>query len=261
MARFFKPAAAAAGVWLALAAQPAGAAAQVKNSGTLVVGHTGEVTSLDPVYPYDAASQSLIYNVYETLIAYDGSSLERFVPALAREVPSLKNGLISKDAKTYSFPIRAGVRFHDGSALTPEDIRYSLLRFMLTDRSGGPSSLLLEPILGVPSTRGPDGKIQMDFQQAAAAVRVEGDRVVIKLKRPFGPFLPVMARWSYVMSKSWAKAHGEWDGGAQTWTQFNNLPKEKSYLFDHMNGAGPFKFVSYTPNQGYFARSLFGQGV
>ena len=40
-----------------------------------------------------------------------------------------------------------------GREVTPEDVRYSLMRFMITDRAGGPSALLLEPIAGVPSTR------------------------------------------------------------------------------------------------------------
>ena len=101
---------------------------------------TGEITNLDPVFPYDAVSQGVIFNMYETLIAFDGDRNDRFVPLLATSVPSLENGLVSKNGRTYTFPIRQGVRFHDGTPMTPEDIRYSLMRFLLTDRSGGPSS-------------------------------------------------------------------------------------------------------------------------
>ena len=47
--------------------------------------------------------------------------------------------VLSEDAgRTYAFPIRKGVVFHDGSTMTPEDVRYSLLRFLLMDRSGCP---------------------------------------------------------------------------------------------------------------------------
>ena len=91
------------------------ARAQVKNPDTFVEVKAGEVASLDPAYPYDDASQALIYNLYEPLIGFDGPSLDKFVPLLASRVPSVDNGLISKDGRTYRFPIRGGVRFQDGS--------------------------------------------------------------------------------------------------------------------------------------------------
>ena len=202
---------------------------------------TGEVTSLDPVFPYDGDSQGLLYNIYETLVAFEGETNDKIVPKLAAEVPSRQNGLISKDGRTYRFPIRKGVKFHDGREMTPADVRYSLLRFMLTDRDGGPSSLLLEPILGVSSTRGKDGKLQVTYAQAAAAVTVDGDAVVVRLKDPFGPFLSIMARWSYVMSLDWAKEKGAWDGEEKGWEAFNNPKAEDSKFFAEADGTGPFK--------------------
>ncbi|MBI4056195.1 MAG: ABC transporter substrate-binding protein [Elusimicrobia bacterium] len=211
-----------------------------QNNDVLNYAHVGEVESLDPAYPYDAVSQGLILNIYETLIGFQGSSLEVYEPLLATHVPSLDNGLISKDGLKYTFPIRRGVRFQDGSEMVPEDVRYSILRFMLQDHAGGPSSLLLEPIMGVGSTRDGQGKIQLDFKEISKAVRVKGDKVVIRLKRPFAPFLSIMARWSYVVSKPWAVAHGDWDGKESTWQKYNNPNKEDSYFFNYMNGTGPF---------------------
>jgi peptide/nickel transport system substrate-binding protein len=217
------------------------ASAAVRNPDTLVDLQIGEVTSLDPAFPYDNSSQGLILNVYETLIGFEGASLTKFAPKLSEKVPSVANGLVSKDGLVYKFPIRKGVVFHDGTPLTPEDARYSILRFMLSDRAGGPSALLLEPIIGEGSTRDAAGAVTLDFEKASTAVTVEGDHLVIKLKRPFAPFLSVMARWSYVMSKSWAAKNGEWDGSAETWKKFNNPEKDRSYFFEHMNGTGPFK--------------------
>ena len=40
-------------------------------------------------------------------------------------------------------------------------------------------------------------------------------------------------------------AHGEWDGTAAAWRNYNDPPKEKSHLFEHMNGAGPFKLARW----------------
>lgn len=239
-----------------------GACAKQAQQDSLVVVHKGEMESLDPVYSYDGVTHGMLINVYDTLLKFKGSSLTQLEPSIATQVPTAENGLISADGKTYTFPIRKGVKFHDGTELTPEDVRYSLLRFLLSDVSGGPSSLLLEPILGVSSTRNDKGEIVVDFQEAANAVRVDGDNVVITLKRPFAPFLSILARWSYIVSKNWAVSRGAWDGTEQTWKQFNNFSKDSSPFFQDSNGTGPFEIARWdiagkslvlAANEHYFA--------
>lgn len=223
----------------------AAACQKQQTSDTLVVAHAGEMQSLDPVFSYDGVTQGMMINVYDTLLKFKGSSMTEFLPSVSEQVPSVENGLISADGKTYTFPIRKGILFHDGTELTPQDVRYSLLRFMLSDVSGGPSSLLLEPVLGITSTRNEQGEIVADFQEAAQAVRVDGQNVVITLKQPFAPFLGIVARWGYITPKKWVAQHGGWDGTEETWKDFNNFEKQSSYLFDHMNGSGPFKLVRW----------------
>lgn len=229
---------------------------------TLVVAHKGEMESLDPVYSYDGVTHGLLINVYDTLLKFDGSSLTDLLPSVSTAVPSKENGLISADGRTYTFPIRKGIKFQGGEDLTPEDVRYSLLRFLLSDVSGGPSSLLLEPILGVSSTRNDKGEIVVNFKAAANAIRVDGDNVVVTLKRPFAPFLSIIARWSYIVSKDWAASHGAWDGTEETWKQFNNFAKDSSPFFAAANGSGPFsvarwdiaaKRLTLAANENYFA--------
>jgi peptide/nickel transport system substrate-binding protein len=223
-----------------------GAGAPVKNPDTFVTLRFGDPESLDPDYQYDTASYEIVYpNVYETLIGYAGTILDRYIPLLATQVPSLANGLISKDGLTYTFPIRAGVKFHDGSTMTPEDVRYSMLRFMLQDRDGGPSWLLLTPLVGTDSTRDGKGKLVLTYQQAAKAVTVQGNNVVFHLSHPYGAFLSIVAAWSFVMPKAWATQHGDWDGSAGTWQKFNNPKLQDRYAFDHMNGTGPFKLQQW----------------
>lgn len=230
---------------LSLGTGASGAGAPVKNPDTFVRLTIGDPESLDPASDYETAGQEIIWpNVYETLILYNGTAIDKFMPLLASEVPSLANHLISADGLTYSFPIRQGVKFHDGTTLTPEDVRYSILRFMLQDRDGGPSSLLLTPLTGKDSTRD-NGKITMTYAEAAKSVTVQGNNVVFHLAHPFGAFLSILAAWSLVMPKAWAAAHGDWDGGATTWQKFNNPKVEERYAFDHMNGTGPFKLDSW----------------
>ena len=217
----------------------------VKNPDTFVRLTYGDPQSLDPAYDYETSGQQFIlWNVYETLIMFNGSSTDKFVPMLATAVPSTANHLISADGLTYTFPIRKGVKFHDGTTMTPEDVRYSILRFLLQDADGAPTALLLSPLTGKDSTRD-KGKIAMTFEEAAKTVTVQGDNVVFHLAHPFGAFLSIIAAWSFVMPKAWAAAHGDWDGGAATWQKFNNPKIQDRYAFDHMNGTGPFKLEQW----------------
>lgn len=228
----------AAAVW--------GAGEPVKNPDTLVELQFGDVVSLDPALAYDIYSYEPVWpNVYETLIIYAGASLDKYEPMLATAVPTLANGLISADGLTYTFPIRQGVHFHDSSVMTPDDVRYSIQRFLLQDQAGGPAWLLLSPLLGVDSTRDENGKIQVTYADVARAVSVQGNAIVFRLKKPFAPFLSIVAAWTSVMPRAWAAAHGDWDGSPQTWQQYNNPKTEDRYQFNHMNGTGPFKLQDW----------------
>lgn len=219
------------------------ASAQVKNPDKFVYATIGDPDSLDPAWSYDTASHNIISNVYEYLLAYKGAGLaiKDLMPMIATKVPSKANGLVSADGLTYRFPIRKGVKFHDGTILTPEDARYSILRFLLTDRDGGPASLLLEPILGENSTR-KDGKLDPTIvDRAFAAVTVDKGDLVLKLVRPFAPFLTILANFGAMSSKDFCVKHGQWDGQAATAGKFNNPLRAAMIPNDKANGTGAFK--------------------
>jgi peptide/nickel transport system substrate-binding protein len=229
-------------VVLILAAGRAGAAA--KNPGTIVYASYADSAGFDPDWEQD---MSPLFNVYEPLLAFRGAGVgaRDLEPRLSASVPTRENGLISADGLTYRFPIRKGVKFSDGSPLTPEDVRYSLLRFMLMDRSGGPSAFLLEPILGVTTTR-PGGRVLEGLgARAFSAVTVDGDSVVVRLRAPFAPFLSVLTNYGRVVSKAWCAAHGQWDGGAATWARFNDPDRASALPDDAADGTGPFRLERY----------------
>lgn len=219
-----------------------------KNPDTLTVVRFGDPETLDPAYAYDTASAEIIlWNVYETLLFFDRESTSKLIPMLAAEVPTAGNGGISRDGLTYTFAIREGVEFHDGSTLTAEDVKYSLMRFMFMDRDGGPSWILLEPILGVSGTRDDSGRVNAAlFDQADQAIRVQGNTISITLVKPFAPFLAIMAQWSMVTSRQWSIGQGDWDGSKASLAAINN-PTEPSgtKLFSAGVGTGPFKLASW----------------
>jgi peptide/nickel transport system substrate-binding protein len=226
---------------LLLGTLPASALAAAKNPDTYTYLTISDADSMDPAWAYDSASDLIILNVYEPLLMFDKASTEKLVPILATRVPNKANGLISPDGRTYTFPIRKGVKFHDGTPMTAEDVKYSLQRFMLLDRAAGPSSLLLQPLTGYSSTRDEHENVLPGVWKAVdRAVSVSGDNLVLRLPRPYAPLLSILASWSPVVSKAWAIKNGDWDGAEATWKKYNNPNKETSPFFEKSNGTGPF---------------------
>ena len=239
------------GILVAVSALVLGACqAQVKNPGVLVNAEYGDWFSFDPAWAYDTASAEVIENVYERLISYDGTATDKFVPVLASEVPSLENGGISEDGLTYRFKIREGVKFHQGGELTPADVVYSVRRLLVMDPVGGPAALLMEPLLGVSSSRDAKSQLAITWDQIEAAVYEEDGAVVFKLAKPFTPFLSVLAHTSgSIVDMEWSVEQGEWDGNEATWQGFNNPAQEESALNAAANGTGPFRLEQYNPSR------------
>jgi peptide/nickel transport system substrate-binding protein len=109
----------------------------------------GGPETLDPALCYETSGGSIIQNVYDTLIFYNKENPNDFVPQLATEVPTVENGGISADGKTITFKIREGVKFHDGTEMTPTDVAFSFQRGLLQGGGSSPQWLLVEPIFGL----------------------------------------------------------------------------------------------------------------
>ncbi len=228
-------------------------AVQVKNPNALVLAKSSEPWSLDSVFASGAIDFELVQNCYDTLVAYDREKVDTFVPRLATEVPSIENEGISPDFKTYRFHIRSGVTFANGAPLTPEDIEYTFERAIVRD-PGWPTFFLVEPLLGVDSTRDGSGGFTVTFEDIDNAIVVEGNDVVFHLAKPFAPFMQILASWfSCIISKQWCIANGDWPGTAETWEAYNNF--FDSPLHDTTMGTGPFKLESWTPDEVVLARN------
>ncbi|MFN3948695.1 ABC transporter substrate-binding protein [Microbacterium sp.] len=90
-------------------------------NATLTVRLSLEPSNLDIRRTSGASlEQALIDNVYQGLVTRDGDQDNAIVPALASA------WTVSPDGLTYTFTLREGVTFHDGSALTADDVVTSL---------------------------------------------------------------------------------------------------------------------------------------
>lgn len=118
----------------------------VPNPGVFVHALDGEPITLDPARAaLGEYGEQAIIQVYEFLVDIPPDGPEP-VPMLATEVPSGDNGLISDDGLTYTFPIREGVTFHDGTELTADDVKYSWDRVMEMNLPEGQASTLLDTV-------------------------------------------------------------------------------------------------------------------
>ena len=103
--------AATGGLGLA-AAQPA---------GNLLVGLVAEPVNLDPPQVTDLNSLRVARRIVETLVTFPEESTQ-IVPGLA------ESWTISKDGLTYTFKLRKGVKFHDGTPFNAEAVKFSIER-------------------------------------------------------------------------------------------------------------------------------------
>ena len=245
-------------------ATPAPVGFASSDPNTLVYATIGDNDTLDPAWNYESAGDAIILNVYDQLVTYNGSDATTFVPSLATE------WTISPDGMTYVFTIRDGVTFHNGDALTPEDVEYSFERGLLQGGGWSPQWLYTEALFGtgtydVAELVDPTGALDDDpeslqaadpallmaaCQQVTDAIEVDGNTVVFNLSQPWGPWLATLAQsWGSVIDKSWAMEQGAWDGDCATWQNYYGITSDSTPLRDVMNGTGPYMLDHWTPGE------------
>lgn len=100
--------------------------ASTSTSNTLIYGRGEDANTLDPINTDIGEAVNVIVNVFDTLVTHADDSLE-MVPGLATEWKH------SDDGKTWTFQIRRGVLFHDGTTLDAAAVKYSFDRLLLAD--------------------------------------------------------------------------------------------------------------------------------
>src|SRR5919201_1639464 len=140
-------------------------------AGTLVVGLVAEPVNLDPAQVTDLNSNRVGRRIVETLVTFPEESTQ-IVPGLA------ESWTVSKDALRYTFKLRKGITFHDGTPLNAAAVKFSIERQINPDH---PAAKL--------------GKYPFAnyfFGNVKAVESLSDDRVAFVLKEPRASFLAVL---------------------------------------------------------------------
>jgi peptide/nickel transport system substrate-binding protein len=184
---------------------------------TLRTAWSSQDMPFDPATFYGGPGFSAMGSLYEGLVQYKAGGVE-IIPQLAT------SWKVSPDGKTYTFTLRDGVKFHDGTAVDAAAFKYSFQRFI--DLKGAPSYLLG----GVASLAAPDATT-----------------FVITLKSVVEPFLHYLACYvgPKAMSPTALKANAGKDSGA-------------TYLSTHDVGTGPYTITAAKSDAGYTLGAFAG---
>ncbi len=179
------------------------AAETPRRGGVLLAVIGADPPSLDPHQESTFANIQLVAPLYSTLLQIDPYSFPKIIGDVATEWK------IAPDGLTYTFKIRQGIRFHDGSTLTAADVKATYDKIVFP----------------------PEGVRSVRKNAYTAIVRIEApdpSTVVFKLKFSSASLLDNLASpWNVIFPKKY-------------------LDRDPNYFKTNVMGSGPFKFKNYT---------------
>lgn len=226
MSIFNKLGAVAIGTVVAAAFAAASVADEPKSGGTLIVANEAELGELDPHVTCATSSARWVMNhVTETLVTQDMTDDQSVPPPL---IPGLAQSWdVSADGKVYTFYLKEGVKFHDGTDFTADDVVFNVYRqFDQTTVSRENAPHFYEAAAAAAGWRWDIAGL--DYVEA-----VDDYTVNFHLSHPFNPFLRMFTQTDCgpmgIISPESVEKTG--NDGVQ----------------EHMIGTGPFKFVERVP--------------
>ncbi|BBB00361.1 putative peptide ABC transporter solute-binding protein [Actinacidiphila reveromycinica] len=201
--------------------------ASTKKGGTVTADHSSGPDSLDPGNTYYGWVQDFSRLYARTLLT--------FKPAAGKAgltvVPDLATGLgtSSPDAKTWTYHLRTGVKFQDGTPVTSKDVKYAI------ERSNFAPEVMSNGPVYFKSYLADDASYQGPYKDKSAnglasIETPDNQTIVFHLSKPFADF-DYLATFSQTAPVEQSK-----DTGA-TYVQ-------------HIQSTGPYKFASYSEGKG-----------
>ncbi|MGW5864358.1 ABC transporter substrate-binding protein [Streptomyces sp. NPDC055239] len=195
-----------------------GAEGKPAKGGTLTVLNSQPQVDFDPARLYTSGGgnvPSLVFRTLTTRNREDGAKGSEVVPDLATDL-----GKSSKNATVWTYTLKKGLKYEDGSAITSADIKYGIERSFAGELSGG-APYLRDWLIGGDKYAGP---YKDKSGKGLESIETPDERtIVFHLNKPEGEF-PYLA----------------------TQTQFTPVPKSKdkgTKYEEHPVSSGPYKVV------------------
>jgi peptide/nickel transport system substrate-binding protein len=169
-----------------------------------------EFDNLDPHLVYDVSRVAIRINMYDGLYRWQKNPPE-IEPWVA------KSYKVSADGLKWTFRLREGVKFHDGSEVTAEAVQYSIERLLALGQGAAP---LFKEVVSKGSTRIVD-KYTVEFN----------------LSKPYAPFLSIIPEL-HIVNPRLCKANEVGNDWGSKW------------LASHEAGSGAYQLASYDPAVG-----------
>ncbi|MET8772484.1 ABC transporter substrate-binding protein [Streptomyces sp. NPDC004658] len=185
--------------------------------GTLTVLNSQPQTDFDPARLYTSGGgnvPSLVFRTLTTRNRENGAAGAKVVPDLATDT-----GRPNKDATVWTYTLKKGLKYEDGTPITSADIKYGIERSFAPELSGG-APYLRDWLVGAADYQGP----YKDKKGLSAIETPDSRTIVFHLDKPEGEF-PYLA----------------------TQTQFTPVPRSKdtgTKYESHPVSSGPYKVVT-----------------
>ncbi|HSN21271.1 MAG TPA: ABC transporter substrate-binding protein, partial [Usitatibacter sp.] len=180
-------------------------AALAVHAKTLRWSAQGDASTLDPQAEAELFTNIAAVQVYEALVRYD---------AHLKLVSSLATEWKATGPRTWVYKLRRGVKFHDGTPLTADDVVFSFERARLSGSA-----------------------FKLYANQAGTPRKLDADTIEFTTAAP-NPVQPMAVVNILVMSRAWCEKH-------RTTKPQDFAHNEETYSARHAMGTGPYRLVAY----------------
>jgi len=216
-----------------------------KTGGTLIFGAAGNPKNFDPIFNDDGESFRPIRQVYDTLIQNKPGTAD-LAPALATKWEP------SDEGKTWTFSLREGVKFHDGTAFNADAVCFNFDRWFNMKGEAAQSQMIYygDTFEGFAKNEG-DATGKPVYKDCQAK---DAKTAVLHLNSAKGAFPAAFTLTSFSISSPDALKKYNADAVTKSGDSFTY----GEYATGHPVGTGPFKFVSFDRGKGEITLEKFG---
>ncbi len=220
------------------AAGDTSATAAANADGTIIFGAAGAPSMFDPLYATDGETFRVSRQMFDGLVTYKPGTAD-IAPALAEKWESSTDGL------TWTFKLRTGVKFSDGTEFNGAAVCYNFDRmYSQTGAGANQAQYWSDTMGGFKDQKNEDGTPKPSLYDSCAAP--DAGTAVLTIKRVSSKFPSILGLPSFSMQSP--DALKKYDAN-------NVVPQGDSYQYpayalEHPTGTGPFVFTKYDSANG-----------